>query len=400
MILWWPGIALGAVLSLYSIYWALSLTYGVLKVTFSRDSADPIDPPDLPRISVVIPARDEAEVVGRTVQALDDVSYPRDKLEVIFVEDGSTDGTLDILRSFASTREWMRVYHVEGSGGKAAAINFALGISSGDLIYVLDADSIPERDSLLRIAGIYSTGAKAMAGRYAVANAGESVVSRMVILEELVWRFMCEGRSWLHMPCPPPAGANYAVDRKLLLEIGGLKEGSLAEDAALASALVGAGVRPVYSGVVAMVSAPTTLRGLFAQRIRWYRGYLEAMADSVRRLRSSRDRLGTFDLVLLFSSPVFAMLGLINIALNAWIAPWIELFLAGLAAATLALWAYMKYLGGYYGRESGAAWLAIPYSIILSIISSAAVLMHAARAKRSWNKGRHSSYVDPGRIPG
>ncbi|BBE41945.1 glycosyltransferase [Conexivisphaera calida] len=406
MLRWWPGIALGAVLTAYSMYWAVTMGSGVIRVIRRRLSRDPDpdpDPPDpssAPFISVIIPARDEENVVRRTVRALDELRYPRDRMEVIFAEDGSSDGTLEVLQSLASTRDWMRVRHLEGAGSKAAAVNRVLREARGDLIYVLDADSIPEPDSLSKIAGLYASGVRAMAGRYAVANAGESTVSRMVLLEEIAWRFMCEGRSRLSLPCPPPAGSNYAVDRRLLLEVGGLREGALAEDAMLASSLVAAGVRPAYSGVVAMVSAPTTLRALFRQRIRWYRGYLEALASSVRSIRSSRDRRGMIDLAMLFSSPVFAMLGLVNIAINAWIIPWTAALLIGMGVATLALWAYLRYVEGYRGRNDRAALLMVPYGLLMSAISTVSVIMHALRARKVWYRDRHSPHVDEGRSIG
>ncbi|MGC8969047.1 MAG: glycosyltransferase [Conexivisphaera sp.] len=397
---WWPGFLLGAILSAYSVYWGIILVRGALGVASRGSDPEPADPPDLPFISVIIPARDEANVVERTVRALDALEYPRDRLEVIFAEDGSRDGTLEVLRRLASGREWIRVHHFEEAGSKAGAVNRALRISRGDLVYVLDADSVPEPGSLLKLAAMYRAGARAMVGRYAVANAGESTVSRMVVLEELAWYLMCEGRSRLRLPCPPPAGSNYAVDRRLLMDLGGLREGSLAEDAMLASRLIEAGVRPAYSGVTALVSAPTTLGALMRQRIRWYRGYLEALAESVRGLFRSRDRWGTLDAVLLFSSPVFAVLGLANIAVNAWIVPWAALLLVGIGAATLALWAYMRHLGGYYARESGAALLLVPYGLLLSAFATLAVILHAARARKVWHRDAHSAHVDPGRMPG
>ncbi|MFP3401354.1 MAG: glycosyltransferase family 2 protein [Nitrososphaeria archaeon] len=397
---WWPGIALGAVLAAYSAYWGAILLYGALKVLADRDAADPPDPPDLPFISILIPARDEASVVGRTVEALDAIRYPRDRMEVIFAEDGSIDGTYEVLRGLASTRPWMKVYHFEGAGSKAAALNRALGLSRGELIYFLDADAVPDPDALLRLAAMYRAGARAIVGRYAVANPHESAVSRMILIEELAWRFMCEGRSRLRMMCPPPAGSNYAIDRKLLVEIGGFREGSLAEDAVMASALVAVGVRPAYSGVTAMVSVPTRLGALFRQRVRWYRGYLEAFVESLRGLRRSSDRRGTLDAALLFSSPVFAALGLVNIAIDAWIPSWAALLLVGSAAATVALWAYMRRLGGYYARESGVALMLVPYVLMISAFSAAAAILHALRARKTWHRDHHSPGLDPARIAG
>ncbi len=391
---WWPGLILGVVVAAYSAYWAISMGYGLVKVAAKGDPPDPRDPEDLPYISIIIPARDEAGVLPRTVSALESLRYPRDRMEVIFAEDGSRDNTLEILRSLASGRSWMKVRHVEGAGSKAAAMNRVLEEAKGDLIYVLDADAIPEPDALIKVASLYKSGAKAIVGRYAVANAGESAVSRMVVLEELAWHVMCEGRSWLSLPCPPPAGSNYAVDRELLIRIGGFREGALAEDAMLVSSLVRAGVRPKYSGVVALVSAPTTLRGLFRQRVRWYRGYLEAMAESLRGLRRSADKAGMLDVALLFSSPAFAALGLADLVANAWMAPWAAMAAAGAAAATLALWAYMRYLGGYYGRSSGVAAFLVPYALLTSAISAVAVALHVVRARKTWHREAHSPRVD------
>ena len=99
-----------------------------------------------PKFSLIVPAKNEAVVIGRCLKALLDMDYPKDKMEIVVVDGGSGDGTGEICRGFSSAYPGVVQVVCEGSSrGKPAALNLALPYVSGDVVGVFDADSVPDR---------------------------------------------------------------------------------------------------------------------------------------------------------------------------------------------------------------------------------------------------------------
>ena len=106
---------------------------------------------DLPSISVIVPVKDEERVVGRLLNALLKADYPKEKMEIVVVEDGSVDRTTEICRNFVKQYpSQVRVICRNVSDGKPSALIEALKHVKNDIIGVFDADNVPEQDVLLR----------------------------------------------------------------------------------------------------------------------------------------------------------------------------------------------------------------------------------------------------------
>jgi len=99
-----------------------------------------------PRVTVLIPAYNEADCIAATVQNKLDQDYPADLLEVIVVSDGSNDGTDEIVKGFAE--RGVRLLRREGREGKAAALNEAIRHANGEIIIFSDANSIFGTDAI------------------------------------------------------------------------------------------------------------------------------------------------------------------------------------------------------------------------------------------------------------
>jgi glycosyltransferase involved in cell wall biosynthesis len=102
-----------------------------------------------PTVSILIPAYNEADAIGRTVENKLAQDYPRDKLQIIVVSDCSTDGTDDIVRGFAS-RGVQLIRRAERQG-KAAGLNEAVRSATGEILVFSDANSIFDSDAIRRI---------------------------------------------------------------------------------------------------------------------------------------------------------------------------------------------------------------------------------------------------------
>lgn len=175
-----------------------------------------------PRVSVVIPARDEAAAIGRTLAALFDQAPPGVELEVLVVDDGSLDDTAAI--AGGSGARVLRLGPQEG-GSPGAARNRGAAAATGDPIVFLDADCAPVAgwlDALL-----------------AAHDAGETVVGGAVdIPPGLPLSARCDhycgsyhvhpGRPAGHIPNHTPA--NLSVRRDAFLSTGGFEEGTPVAD--------------------------------------------------------------------------------------------------------------------------------------------------------------------------
>ena len=231
----------------------------------------------LPSFSVLVPVKNEGKLVGRLFGALSNLDYPKDKVEVVLVEDGSSDNTLEVCRAFASTRGNVRVLTRSLSDGKPSALNFGLKSCGGDVVAVFDADSVPARDSLLCAARYFAEpGVAAVQGRTLSINPEENMLTKFISYEEGVW---CEaylrGKDvlglFVHL-----RGSCQFIRRGILVGLGGLDSGTLSEDTELSARLTLQGYRIRYGGnVCAWQESPSSLRMLFRQRTRWFRGTME-----------------------------------------------------------------------------------------------------------------------------
>lgn len=100
----------------------------------------------LPRVTVLIPAYNEADCIAATVQNKLDQDYPADRLEIIVVSDGSSDGTDEIVKGYSD--RGVRLLRREGREGKAAALNEAIRHASGEIVVFSDANSVFGTDAI------------------------------------------------------------------------------------------------------------------------------------------------------------------------------------------------------------------------------------------------------------
>ncbi len=227
------------------------------------------------RVSVIIPAYNEEPVIARSVQRILESSYPN--LEVIVVDDGSNDGTFGVLtRNFRDDPrvELIRIPNV----GKANALNVGLARASGDVIVALDADTIFNRDAIMRLVRWFADPlVGAVAGNAKVGNR-INMITRWQALEyigaqNLERRALAALGTLTVVP-----GAIGAWRRSAIEYVGGFANDTVAEDQDLTIALQRAGYRVVFdSSAIALTEAPATIRGLARQRFRWAYGTLQCL---------------------------------------------------------------------------------------------------------------------------
>jgi len=227
-----------------------------------------------PGISVVVPAYNEAAGIAATVLSMMRSKYPG-QIEVIVVDDGSTDDTAAIVRSLRLPG--VRVIS-QPNAGKPAALNRGIAEAWFDILVLVDGDTIFAPNALGQLAiRMMDPDVGAVSGNTKVANRS-GLLGRWQHLE-YVMGFNLERRMFdLLGTIPTVPGAIGAFRRATLEDVGGVSSGTLAEDTDLTMTICRSGWRVVYEPrAVAWTEAPASLRQLWRQRYRWCYGTMQSM---------------------------------------------------------------------------------------------------------------------------
>jgi cellulose synthase/poly-beta-1,6-N-acetylglucosamine synthase-like glycosyltransferase len=205
-----------------------------------------------PTVSVLIPAHDEELVIGRLLQRMTQLTYPRDNLQVLVIDDASTDGTGQIADEFARQYRFIEVLHRDGKTGgkgKAAAMNAGLERSAGEIVLCFDADYYPQKDIVEKLVREFvDPKVGAVQGRPVVLNEAQNIVTRLVTLERIGgYRVDQEAREQLGL-IPQFGGTVGGFRRSIMEELGGFDESMLTEDTDLTFTICLAGLQSPLCG--------------------------------------------------------------------------------------------------------------------------------------------------------
>ena len=260
-------------------------------------------------VSVLIPAFNEAKVIADSVTRILESSHA--SLEVIVVDDGSTDGTTDVVRQHFGTDPRVILITLP-NGGKARAINRGLLSAQGEILVALDADTHFEPDTIARLTRWFSDKTiGAVAGNAKVGNR-INLLTRWQALEYITAQNL-ERRALGALDCITVVpGAVGAWRRSALVKLGGFPTDTLAEDQDLTIAIQKAGYRAIFDAdAVAWTEAPDTVAGLAKQRFRWAFGTLQCLWKHAEV--TLRSRYGALGLVAIPQAWLFQIvLGLIS----------------------------------------------------------------------------------------
>jgi cellulose synthase/poly-beta-1,6-N-acetylglucosamine synthase-like glycosyltransferase len=234
-----------------------------------RPAGDPFTPP----VSVLVPAFNESVGIERAVRSLAGGNYP--EFEVIVVDDGSSDGTAELVD--ALDLPGVSVLR-QANAGKPAALNRAFAAARHDLIVTVDADTVFERDTLRRlVVPFVRSDVGAASGNTKVGNR-RGLLGRWQHIE-YVLGFNLDRRLYDELRCMPTVpGAIGAFRREALTDAGGFSGATLAEDTDITIAVGRAGWHVVYvEDARAWTEAPPSLSALWRQRYRWSFGTMQAV---------------------------------------------------------------------------------------------------------------------------
>ncbi|HAK97209.1 MAG TPA: hypothetical protein DCM87_20025 [Planctomycetes bacterium] len=231
----------------------------------------------LPPVSILVPARNEAVVIADTLRALRGLRYDA-ALEIIIVDDGSTDATASIVGRIAAEDGRVRLLTLpvqEQGRGKSHALNIAFRQARHDIIAIYDADNRPEPESLeilvRRLAADASLGA--VLGKFRTINRDRNLLTRFINLETLAFQWIVQaGRCALFGVGTLP-GTNFVIRKRVLEECDGWDEKAITEDTELSIRIYENGWKIDFAPeAVSWEEEPEKFRVWMRQRTRWVRG--------------------------------------------------------------------------------------------------------------------------------
>jgi cellulose synthase/poly-beta-1,6-N-acetylglucosamine synthase-like glycosyltransferase len=285
-----------------------------------------------PSVAIIVPAYNEAVGIERAVRSLTQTDHP--DLEVVVVDDGSTDGTGDLVEALGLP--CVRVIR-QANGGKAAALTTGVLATEAEVVVMVDGDTMFELNTVTNLVQpLADPDVGAVSGNTKVGNRS-GLLGRWQHIE-YVMGFNLDRRMYEMLQCTPTVpGAIGAFRRSALVEVGGVSSDTLAEDTDLTLSIGRRGHRVVYTEYArAWTEAPATFSGLWRQRYRWSFGTMQAVwkhkVAMISRDRNDR-RIGLRALPYMILFQILLPL----------VAPMIDLFaLYGLvfgdAAPVLAFW--------------------------------------------------------------
>lgn len=266
-----------------------------------------------PTVTIIVPCFNEEHTVRKTIRSLLNLDYPKDKLSLIAVDDGSTDGTSHQLRKFRKHPQISILSKT--NGGKHTALNLALEKVQSDLVGCLDADSFVNADALRKIVPFFDD-TSIMAVTPSIKVFEPKSVLQYVQKVEYSWgiflRRMLSSIGALYVTPGP-----FSIFRtQVFRELGGYAEGHHTEDLEIALRMQKHRYKIVNShGAHVYTVAPESLGALYRQRVRWTYGFLNNALDYREMFFNKKyGHIGIFILPIATSS-IFSALFIVGNAL-------------------------------------------------------------------------------------
>jgi len=230
--------------------------------------------PYFPKVSIIVPAFNEEVNAVRTVEYLLKSKYP--DIEIIFVDDGSSDLTYSKIKSTFESNSKVKVL-TKPNGGKAAALNFGIEQSTGEILVCIDADTILPADAISKMIPFFAkTNVGAVAGNVKVGNTLNMLTIWQSIEYTTSQNFDRRAYDAVNAILVVP-GAIGAFRKTAMVAIDGFTTDTLAEDCDLTLRMLRAGyVIRTCNDALALTEAPETLKMFLKQRTRWTFGMMQS----------------------------------------------------------------------------------------------------------------------------
>ncbi len=235
-----------------------------------------------PSVAIIIPCYNEAKTLARTTMSVLALVYPKNKLEVILVDDGSKDATASVMEQFRDNPQVKII--LKENGGKHTALNAGIATTNADIVGCLDADSVVEPDALYEAVSSFHSPQVAATTAAMSVHEPKNIVQHMQNAEYTFGILLRHTLSSINGLYVTP-GPFSLYRRDVVNTLGGFREGHQTEDLEMALRLQQAGYK-IENAPRARVytQTPVTVRRLVKQRTRWTTGFLRNILNEYRGL--------------------------------------------------------------------------------------------------------------------
>lgn len=264
-----------------------------------------------PFVSVCIPAYNEQSNIAETVNSVLNLDYPKNKIEVIVVNDGSTDSTGKIVEGIIKKNRDRKITLLnQENRGKAAAMNYGLSVAKGEFFISMDADSTVAKAALKKILPQFENAETVAVLPLIKVKSKKTVMQQIQYCEYLINFFY--KRLMSNLNCIHVTPGPFSVYRKdIVKKVGGFDENNLVEDLEMALRLQKGNYRIKQLLTTDVeTKAPSNFAAFYKQRNRWYKGSLLNISDSKYRnmlLNPRYGDLGLFQLPMIFVSAILSI---------------------------------------------------------------------------------------------
>ncbi|CEI73269.1 MULTISPECIES: glycosyltransferase [Romboutsia] len=264
---------------------------------------------EFPFVSILVPAHNEGKVIGKTVESLLLLDYPIDKMELIVINDNSSDNSKEILENIKNRyRNYnftiINTDNITGGKGKSNALNIGYQISKGEYIAIYDADNTPEKTALRYLIQTIVKDEKlgAVIGKFRTRNKHKNILTKFINIETLSFQWIAQaGRKQLLGLCTIP-GTNFVLRRSTIEKLGGWDTKAIAEDTEISFRIYKMGQRITYvPQSVTWEQEPETVNVWIKQRTRWVKGNIYVLVKYITNLFKGKQNRVLFDILYFFS---------------------------------------------------------------------------------------------------
>ncbi|WP_288221447.1 glycosyltransferase family 2 protein [uncultured Clostridium sp.] len=260
---------------------------------------------EYPFVSVLVPAHNEGKVIEKTAKSLLAFDYPKDKYEIIIINDNSSDNSAEILSDISNEfkdRNFIVINtdKTNGGKGKSNALNIGFERSKGEIIAVYDADNTPEKNALKYLVStlVKDNSLGAVIGKFRCRNKEVNLLTKFINIETLTFQWMAQAGRWkLFNLCTIP-GTNFVIRRSILEEINGWDTKAITEDTELSFRIYRMGYKIKFMPLaVTWEQEPQTLKVWFKQRSRWAKGNIYVVLKNFKYLFDRSAGATRFDIL-------------------------------------------------------------------------------------------------------
>jgi biofilm PGA synthesis N-glycosyltransferase PgaC len=231
-----------------------------------------------PSVTFLIPCWNESSTILSTIESVLSVDYPKSKLQIIVIDDGSTDSTWQKVQKFSKNSQ-IKLLKKE-NGGKHTALNYALQYVTSELVISFDADTKINKDSLLYAVQYFNKDKDLMAlGGAVLIENPKSIAQRAQSVEYQMFSYTKRMLGFMGGVLVVP-GAFSVFRREIFDKVGGYTKGHSLEDLELTFRIHDNGYKVDHCHTaIVTTKGPSTIRALFKQRLRWGYGFLSNVTD-------------------------------------------------------------------------------------------------------------------------